>query len=201
MPRSIPLDPETLLAAYAQGAFPMAGKDGRISWYTADPRGVIPLATFHVPRSLRSLVHKSPAEGGFDVRINHDFEATMRACAEARDDGTWINDELIAAYVRLHGLGFAHSVECFQEGKLAGGLYGVSLGAAFFGESMFHRVRDASKVALVHLVERLRRRDFELLDTQAVTSHLRRFGCVDISAEEYLEKLQAAIGKTRRFAD
>jgi leucyl/phenylalanyl-tRNA--protein transferase len=201
MAHSIPLDPETLLAAYSQGAFPMAAANGRIAWYTADPRGIIPLDTFHVPHSLRPLIHKSPAEGGFEVRIDHDFEATMRACSQAREDGTWINDELIAAYVRLHHLGFAHSVECFKDGKLAGGLYGVSLGAAFFGESMFHRVRDASKVALVHLVERLRRRDFELLDTQAVTSHLRRFGCVDIPAEDYLMKLRGAIGKSRQFAD
>jgi leucyl/phenylalanyl-tRNA--protein transferase len=201
MLRSIPLDPQTLLAAYAQGAFPMADPDGRISFYTADPRGVMPLQSFHVSQTLRQLVKKSPSEGGFDVRINHDFQAAMRGCMEARADGTWINEELIAAYVRLHRLGHAHSVECYKDNVLAGGLYGVSLGAAFFGESMFHRVRDASKVAMVHLVRRLTERNFELLDTQAVTSHLRRFGCIEVPADEYLVMLQAAIKKPRTFAD
>jgi leucyl/phenylalanyl-tRNA---protein transferase len=196
------LDPETLLSAYAQGAFPMADRDGTIRLYTADPRGVIPLhppGAFHVPGTLRQLVKKAPDQGGFEVRINHDFRATMRGCMERREDGTWINEELIAAYAHLHELGFAHSVECWRAGELAGGLYGVSLGAAFFGESMFHRQRDASKVALVHLVERLREREFELLDTQATTSHLRRFGCVDIPARDYLRRLRGAITKERVF--
>jgi leucyl/phenylalanyl-tRNA--protein transferase len=197
MPRSV-LDPQTLLSAYAQGAFPMADPDGHVGWYTADPRGVLPLESFHVPRTLRQLVKKPPEFGGFMVRINFDFAATMRACMQARPS-TWINDELIAAYDQLHSLGFAHSIECHRDGKLAGGLYGVSLGAAFFGESMFHHQRDASKVALVHLVARLRERDFELLDTQAVTEHLRRFGCVEIPASEYLAKLKSAIHKTRTF--
>jgi leucyl/phenylalanyl-tRNA--protein transferase len=200
MPSPASLDPQTLLAAYAQGAFPMADRDGRISWYTADPRGVLPLESFHVPRTLRQVVRKPPESGGFLVRIDHDFEAAMRGCMEARSDGTWINEDLIAAYVRLHRLGFAHSVECYRDGQLAGGLYGVSLGGAFFGESMFHRVKDASKVALVHLVDRLSRRDYELLDTQAVTEHLRRFGCVEIPAAQYLAKLQSAIRLTRTFA-
>jgi leucyl/phenylalanyl-tRNA--protein transferase len=123
----------------------------------------------------------------------------MRGCMDAREDGTWINDELVAAYRNLHQLGFAHSVECWRGGELAGGLYGVSLGGAFFGESMFHRQRDASKVALVHLVNRLREREFELLDTQATTSHLRRFGCVDVPAREYLRRLRQAITKHRAF--
>ena len=192
------LDPESLLSAYAQGAFPMADRDGKIRWYTADPRGVIPLDDrFHVPGTLRQLVR----QGKFDVRINHDFEATMRACMEVRaGEGTWISEPLIKAYVRLHDLGFAHSVECWRGDALAGGLYGVSLGAAFFGESMFHRARDASKVALVHLVERLRERGFELLDTQATTSHLERFGCVEIPAREYLVRLRKALATPREFA-
>jgi leucyl/phenylalanyl-tRNA--protein transferase len=152
-----------------------------------------------VPGTLRQLVNKPPDRGGFEVRINHDFEATMRGCMAAREDGTWINDELIAAYVRLHDIGFAHSVECWRDGELAGGLYGVSLGAAFFGESMFHRQRDASKVALVHLVRRLREREFELLDTQATTPHLRRFGCVDVPVREYMRRLHRAIPKERVF--
>jgi leucyl/phenylalanyl-tRNA--protein transferase len=198
--RSVPLDPQTLLTAYSRGAFPMGDKDGRIRWYTADPRGMLPLDHFHVPRTLRQLVKKSPEEGGFEVRINQDFPAVMRGCMEARADGTWINDDLIAAYTQLHRLGFAHSVECYRNAELAGGLYGVSLGAAFFGESMFHRVTDASKVALVHLVNRLVQRDFELLDTQAVTRHLSRFGCVEIPAADYLVKLRGAIAKPRKFA-
>jgi leucyl/phenylalanyl-tRNA--protein transferase len=197
MPRSVPLDPETLLAAYAQGAFPMADRDGTIRWYTANPRGIFPLdERFHVPSSLAQVVR----QGKFEIRVNHDFERTMRACRENRQGGTWINQRLIDAYVRLHELGFAHSVECWQDGTLAGGLYGVSLGGAFFGESMFYRVRDASKVALVHLVNRLRERGYELLDTQASTPHLRRFGCIEMPAEEYLVLLRKALRKQCEFA-
>ena len=189
-------DPNTLLAAYAQGAFPMADRDGLIRWYTADPRGIFPLEQFHVPRTLLQVVR----QGRFDVRVNSDFEATMRGCMERREDGTWISEELIAAYVRLHQLGFAHSVECWRAGELAGGLYGVSLGAAFFGESMFHRQRDASKVALVHLVDRLRERGYELLDTQASTPHLRQFGCVDVPAGQYVRLLRKALRRRCEFA-
>ena len=193
------LDPQTLLSAYAQGVFPMADRDGKIRLYTADPRGVIPLDAFHVPHTLAQLVRRPPERGGFEVRVNHDFEATMRACMQGRPGGSWINGELIRAHCRLHDLGYAHSVEAWRDGELAGGLYGVSLGAAFFGESMFHRRRDASKVALVHLVNRLRERNFELLDTQATTPHLRTFGCVDIPAREYLLRLRRAIEKAREF--
>jgi leucyl/phenylalanyl-tRNA--protein transferase len=196
--RSVRLDPNTLLNAYAQGIFPMADRDGVIRFYTADPRGVIPLdppEAFHVPGTLRQIVKQNR----FDVRINHDFEGTMRGCMANREDGTWINDSLIRAYRELHELGFAHSVEAWQDGELAGGLYGVSLGGAFFGESMFHRRTDASKVALVHLVHRLRERKFELLDTQATTPHLRKFGCVDIPAREYAVRLARAIEKECEF--
>ena len=190
------LDPETLLNAYAQGAFPMADENGRIRWYTADPRGVCPLDdAFHVPDTLRKTVN----QGRFEVRVNHDFAATMRACMAQRSDRTWITDELIAAYAGLHDLGYAHSVEAWRSGELAGGLYGVSLGGAFFGESMFHRQRDASKVALVALVERLRERRFVLLDTQTCTDHLRRFGCQEIPADEYLRRLRGAITHDCRF--
>jgi leucyl/phenylalanyl-tRNA---protein transferase len=190
------LDPETLIAAYAQGAFPMADEHGRIRWYTAHPRGVLPLDDrFHVPQTLRQIVR----QGKFEIRINHDFEGTMRQCMATRAHHTWINDELIAAYVRLHKLGYAHSVEAWREGALAGGLYGVSLGAAFFGESMFHRQRDASKVALVALVERLRERGYELLDTQTSSAHLKRFGCEEIGEEEYLERLGTALVRECRF--
>ena len=197
MPRSVPLDPETLLSAYAQGAFPMADRDGSIRWYTANPRGIFPLDDrFHVPSTLRQTIR----QGKFEIRINHDFEQTMRACRDNREDGTWINERLIAAYVRLHELGFAHSVECWRNDKLVGGLYGVSLGAAFFGESMFHRVRDASKVALVHLVDRLRDRGYQLLDSQASTPHLRRFGCIEVPADDYLVMLRNALRKQCVFA-
>ena len=192
MNRTVPLDPETLLSAYAQGAFPMSDRDGIVRWYTADPRGVIPLdGRFHVSGTLRALVR----QGKFDVHVNRDFERTMHRCAEARPDGTWIGRQLIRAYCRLHELGFAHSVECYDRDgdALVGGLYGVSLGGAFFGESMFHRTRDASKVALVHLVERLRERGFLLLDAQAQTPHLKTFGCEEIPGDEYLERLRAAI--------
>jgi leucyl/phenylalanyl-tRNA--protein transferase len=192
------LDPETLLSAYAQGVFPMADRDGVVRFYTADPRGVIPLDppdAFHVPGTLRQTVR----QGKFDVRVDHAFEATMRGCMTGHDGGTWISDDLVRAYVRLHKLGFAHSVEAWQDGELAGGLYGVSLGGAFFGESMFHRRTDASKVALVHLVDRLRARGYELLDTQATTPHLRRFGCVDIPARDYLRRLEQALEKECSF--
>ena len=189
------LDPETLLNAYAQGAFPMTDHDGRIRWYTADPRGVFPLDAFHVPDTLRKTV----SGRRFEVRINHDFEATMRACMDERADHTWISDELIDAYLALHKLGYAHSVETWRNGELAGGLYGVSMGGAFFGESMFHRQRDASKVALVALVERLRQRKYVLLDTQTCTEHLKRFGCAEISAAEYAVRLREALQHDCQF--
>lgn len=190
------LDPETLLNAYANGVFPMGDESGRIRWYSANPRGIMPLHAFHVPQTLRQIVR----QGRFEIRINYDFEAAMRACMQARIERTWINDELISAYVRLHELGHAHSVEAWRNGELAGGLYGVSLGAAFFGESMFHRQRDASKVALVALVDRLREREFELLDTQTCSDHLKRFGGREIDEEEYLRRLHKALERECTFA-
>ncbi len=194
---AVPLDPETLLSAYAQGAFPMTDSDGVTRWYTADPRGVIPIEAdrFRVPRSLRQTMRR----GVYEVRINHDFEATMRGCMDRGSGGTWISEDLVRAYTRLHREGFAHSVETWADGQLVGGLYGVSLGAAFFGESMFHRQRDASKVALVALVERLRERGFVLLDAQARTRHLAQFGCEEVEAGEYLRRLRAALLLPRRF--
>jgi leucyl/phenylalanyl-tRNA--protein transferase len=195
MRTSVSLDPQTLLSAYAQGVFPMADRDGVIRWFTADPRGIFPLDAFHVPRTLRQIVRQQK----FDVRINHDFAATMRGCMNARAGETWISEPLIQAYVRLHHMGFAHSVECYQDERLVGGLYGVSLGGAFFGESMFHMAPQASKVALVHLVQRLRERGYELLDTQATTPHLEQFGCIDIPAAEYEGKLRQALQKNCRF--
>jgi leucyl/phenylalanyl-tRNA--protein transferase len=193
--KSVPLDPQSLLSAYAQGAFPMGDRDGSIGWYTADPRGIIPLEKFHISATLRAIVRQNK----FDVRINTAFEQVMRACSSQPRGGSWINEKLIAAYLRLHRMGYAHSVESWRNDELVGGLYGVSLGAAFFGESMFHTARDASKVALVHLVNRLRERKFELLDAQAATPHLKQFGCVEIPADQYLRLLRHAIVKEREF--
>lgn len=194
----VDLKPQTLLRAYGLGHFPMADSDGVIRWYRADPRGIIPLdpQEFHIPHTLKATINQRR----FQIRINTAFEDTMRACAQLRAEGTWINEELVSAYTRLHELGFAHSVEAWQNNQLVGGLYGVSLGGAFFGESMFHRVTDASKVALVHLVGHLHQRGFQLLDTQASTSHLRRFGCREIPAAEYSRLLQQAIRISCRFA-
>ena len=183
------LTPELLLAAYGNGIFPMADEDsdGEISWYSPAERGVLPLESFHVPHDLSRLIRQQQ----FEVTFDDDFEAVMRGCADR--DSTWISEKLVAAYVDLHEAGHAHSVECRQEGRLVGGLYGVRLGGAFFGESMFHRVRDASKVALVHLVERLKQGGFILLDTQFVTPHLERFGATEIDREEYLRQLANAL--------
>ena len=190
------LEPEILIQAYCRGAFPMTDRDGRIRWYTADPRGIIPLERFHIPRTLRAVVR----QGRFEVHINRDFEQTMRQCMLERAEGSWISEQLVAAYVRLHTMGFAHSVETWRNEKLVGGLYGVSLGAAFFGESMFHRETDASKVALVHLVQRLRERGYDLLDAQARTKHLAQFGCVEIPAVQYMHMLDRALRKQCTFA-
>ena len=193
--RAVALDPETLLVAYSQGAFPMTDSDGTTRWYTADPRGIIPLDAFHVPGTLRQAIRQRR----FEVTFNRDFTGVMRACMGARPDGSWISEQLIAVYSQLHELGYAHSVEAWKDGQIAGGLYGVSLGGAFFGESMFHHVRDASKVALVALVEQLRTRGYELLDTQAATAHLRRFGCIEIRSEDYLRRLKRALAKRCTF--
>ena len=190
------LSPELLVRAYCAGVFPMAQRrHGPIGWYAPDPRGIIPLDAFHVPRSLRQTV----ARGVFEVRVNDDFPAVIRACAER--DETWISPEIERTYTDLHRLGIAHSVEAWQDGRLAGGLYGVALGGAFFGESMFSRITDASKVALVALVERLRERGFALLDVQWVTPHLARFGAIEIPRREYERQLAAALRLPCSFTD
>ena len=168
----------------------MAVEPGEIRWYSPDPRGIIPLETFHVSRRLRRALR----QGRFEMRVNSDFRGVIEACASREDeDGSWIDREIIESYVNLHAAGAAHSVETWQDGRLVGGLYGVALGGAFFGESMFHRVTDASKAALVALVERLRARGFVLLDTQWVTKHLEQFGAVDIPRRRYLRMLQQAL--------
>jgi len=181
----VSLTPEYLLYGYLNGYFPMADPDegDAIYWYAPDPRAIIPLDTFYVSKNLAKLVRR----GIFEIRYDTAFEAVMRGCANR--EKTWISEEIITAYTALHHLGFAHSVECWKDGHLAGGLYGVALGGAFFGESMFTRVRDASKVALVHLVERLRQNGFVLLDTQFITPHLARFGAVEIPRNEYERRL------------
>ena len=184
---------ELLLAAYASGWFPMADEEGVISWYSPDPRGIMPLDTFHVPSRLRRVVRRTAVQVDIDIA----FEEVMRACAEAErepgDSGTWISDEIIESYCALHAQGYAHSVEVRKDGALVGGLYGVALGGAFFGESMFHRATDASKVALVALVNRLRARGFVLLDTQWVTAHLQQFGAIEIPRPEYLRRLDESL--------
>ncbi len=183
------LTPELLLHGYQCGIFPMADPDegDAVYWFAPNPRAILPLDAFHVPKNLAKLVRR----GAFEVTYDRDFEAVIRACAERPE--TWISEEIIQAYVALHRMGFAHSVECRREGALAGGLYGVSIGGAFFGESMFHRERDASKVALVHLVRKLRAGGFTLLDTQYTTPHLARFGVVEIPRAEYERRLAEAL--------
>jgi leucyl/phenylalanyl-tRNA--protein transferase len=186
------LTPELLVRAYRAGIFPM-GHDGpgpSIRWYRPDPRAVLPLEDFHAPHNLRRRVRQDP----FEVVSDRDFEATIRGCADR--NRTWITDEIIAAYTALHEAGYAHSVECWQDDRLVGGLYGVAVGAAFFGESMFHRADDASKVALVHLVRQLRAGGYRLLDTQYTTPHLERFGVVEIPREAYERRLARAVDET-----
>ena len=183
------LTPDLLLYAYQRGVFPMADptEENAIYWFAPDPRAILPLDTFHVPKNLDRLVRR----GRFEVTSDRAFEAVMRACADRAS--TWISEEIIRVYTAVHEQGFAHSVECWDDGQLVGGLYGVAVGGAFFGESMFHRARDASKVALVHLVERLRRGGFVLLDTQYTTPHLEQFGVVEIPRRVYERRLQRAL--------
>ena len=193
--KSKALDPDVLLMAYRSGYFPMAEPGrGEIRWYLPNPRAVFDLTEFHIPRSLSLTVKRKY----FEITIDMSFETVMRRCSGREE--TWISEELIQSYVNLSQRGFAHSVECWRDGKLAGGLYGVSIAGAFFGESMFSIERDASKVALVHLVERLNERGFELLDTQFLTPHLARFGAREIPRKEYLERLEKALKKRCVFA-
>jgi leucyl/phenylalanyl-tRNA--protein transferase len=189
------IDPGFLLHAYSQGYFPMAMDNGEIGWFSPDPRAVIPLAEeeFHIPHGLARRLRRNP----FEIRIDTAFAEVMEGCAQREE--TWIDHVIRESYLLLHRLGNAHSVECWQGDTLVGGLYGVCLGGAFFGESMFHRATDASKVALVSLVERLRARSFQLLDTQWTTPHLLRFGAKEIPRKQYLAKLQAALSVKPSF--
>jgi leucyl/phenylalanyl-tRNA--protein transferase len=189
------LTPEILLQAYAEGLFPMAERRGdpTLYWVSPEMRGVIPLDQFHVPHRLARTVRS----GAFTVTADRAFRDVMLACAApgpGREE-TWINDEILHLYCALHAGGHAHSIECWQDGELVGGLYGLRLGAAFFGESMFSRARDASKVALVHLVDGLKRGGFVLLDSQFITAHLARFGAIEIPRAHYLIKLADALNR------
>ena len=190
------IDSEFLLNAYCNGLFPMAdGKEGEIHWFSPELRGIIPLDGLKISRSLRQTIRKKI----FAVRINSNFEATMRACAERED--VWISETIIQSYLRLHHLGHAHSVECWNNEKLVGGLYGVAIGGVFFGESMFSCMTDASKVALVYLVKRMNERGFVLLDTQYSNPHLLSLGCIEIPHHKYIERLQKAIQVECHFTD
>lgn len=195
---SIPTD--LLLKAYASGVFPMAesASDPEVFWVRPETRGIIPFDTFHVPHSLAKTIR----QGHFEVRFDSDFEGVIDACAERRAGrlSTWINAPIREAYTHLHRIGHAHSVEAWRDGELVGGLYGVSLGRSFFGESMFSRETDASKVCLVHLVERLKQRGFLLLDTQFTTDHLKRFGAVDVPRDKYEKMLAKALVGEATFA-
>jgi leucyl/phenylalanyl-tRNA--protein transferase len=191
----IPAD--ALLNAYASGWFPMAVAPGEIRWYSPDPRGIIPIDTFHLPKRLARTLRARR----FEIRVNHDFRGVITACAAREDaEGNWIDGEILESYCGLHARGHAHSVEAWQDGALVGGLYGVALRGAFFGESMFHRVDDASKAALAGLVERLRARGFRLLDTQWVTGHLLQFGAVEMPRRRYLRLLEEALKVEAIFA-
>jgi leucyl/phenylalanyl-tRNA--protein transferase len=187
------LSPEFLLEAYASGIFPMGMGDGTIRWFSPDPRGILPLNAFHTPHGLSRTLRRP----GWELRIDTAFDEVVEACA-ARDD-TWITPLIRKAYRELFEEGHAHSVEIWKEGRLAGGLYGVAIGGAFFGESMFHRVTDASKVALWHLVRILNGGGFTLLDTQWTTDHLEQFGAIEIPRKEYLKRLGDALGKDPSF--
>lgn len=193
---SAQLTPEVILDAYAQGVFPMAERrdDPDLFWVSPDHRGIIPLDRFHVAKRLARTVRSDR----FSVTTDTAFESVMHGCAAPADgrEQTWINAEILRLYTGLHAMGHAHSIECWREGLLVGGLYGVNLGSVFFGESMFSRETDASKVALVHLVARLIAQGFQLLDAQFLTKHLRTFGAVEVPRDGYLRRLDAALAKT-----
>jgi leucyl/phenylalanyl-tRNA--protein transferase len=196
---ALEITPQVLLKAYAVGIFPMAesAEDPGLYWIEPEARGIIPLDDFHVSRRLARTVRSDI----FEMRIDTDFDAVIRACAEGTDQRskTWINGRIRKLYGELFRLGHCHTIETWREGRLVGGLYGVKIGAAFFGESMFSRERDASKVALVHLVARLKAGGFRLLDTQFTTPHLKQFGAIDIDRRRYHRLLEDAIVKDADF--
>ncbi|MHA8099317.1 leucyl/phenylalanyl-tRNA--protein transferase [Aquirufa aurantiipilula] len=190
------LSVEQLIYAYAKGVFPMAD-EGEIHWYSPDPRAIIPIDTYKPAQSLRSVINKHL----FEIRIDNQFEAVMRCCAgpRATDSETWISEEIIQAYTDLYRMGFAHSVEAYVDGKLVGGLYGVALGGAYFGESMFSLVSNASKVAFHYLMILLREQGYSLLDTQFMNDNVLRYGAIEISRKDYKSRLAKALKKTCTF--
>jgi leucyl/phenylalanyl-tRNA--protein transferase len=190
------LEPATLLEAYCTGVFPWFDEDCPICWWSPDPRAIFELNQLHISRRLGRTIRS----GRFAITINQAFGDVIRGCAQ-RDEGTWLTQSMIDAYERLHRLGVAHSVEAWRDGQLAGGLYGVALGGFFAGESMFHRVTDASKVALAFTVEHLNRRGYRLFDTQFLTEHTARMGAVEIPRREYLRRLQQALRIDASFVE
>lgn len=193
------LTADDLIYGYINGIFPMADADGTLYWYAPDPRAVIPIDTYKPARSLRPTLNQNI----FEIRINTDFEQVMRYCSHPRSetDSIWISEEIIQAYTELHRLGLAHSVETYIDNRLVGGLYGVALGAAFFGESMFHHVSNASKVAFHYLILILRQQRFSLLDTQFINDNVRRYGAIEIPKADYLKQLKVALRKKARFSE
>jgi leucyl/phenylalanyl-tRNA--protein transferase len=193
------ITPQVLLKAYAAGVFPMAenAEDNTLYWVEPEFRGVLPLDGFHIPRSLRKVIRRA----GFQIRIDSAFAEVIAGCAERTParSSTWINNRIKSLYTQLHKMGFCHSVEAWREDRLCGGLYGVCIGAAFFGESMFSRETDASKVALVHLVARLNSGGFQLLDAQFINDHLKQFGAVEVTRRKYQYMLEAALGAEADF--
>jgi len=191
------LTAEALIYAYTSGVFPMAESDGTIYWYRPDPRAIIPIDTYKPAKSLKPILNR----GQFEVRINTQFENVMRACASPRayEQETWISEEIIQAYVELHEMGFAHSVEVYEQEDLVGGLYGVHIGSVFFGESMFMKVSNASKVAFHYLIEILRANDFNLLDTQFMNDNVQRYGAIEIKRTAYEKLLSKSLMKASEF--
>lgn len=189
------IDPQLLLSAYCQGYFPMGMRNGEVRWFLPESRGVLPVAEFHVPQRFEQYLKKHP----FEVRWNTAFAEVMRGCADR--DETWITTDILDSYQALHDLGYAHSAEVWRDGQLVGGVYGVAVGAAFFGESMFSRETQASKVALVALQRRLQERGFVLHDTQWTTPHLAMFGGHEIPCDDYLKLLYRAVRLRAKFVD
>jgi leucyl/phenylalanyl-tRNA--protein transferase len=192
-PKPPPITPQILLRAYAAGLFPMAedAEAEYLHWFDPRERGIFPLETLNIPKNLAKTIRAEK----FEIRVDHDFDAVLAGCAESRPgrEKTWINETIAALFRQLFEMGFVHTVEAWRDGELVGGLYGLALGGAFFGESMFHRATDASKVCLVHLVARLRRGGFSLLDAQFITPHLASLGAIEISRADYRRRLDAAL--------
>ncbi|GAB3950124.1 leucyl/phenylalanyl-tRNA--protein transferase [Spirosoma harenae] len=193
------LTADDLIYGYVNGIFPMADADGTLYWYAPDPRAIIPIHTYKPAKSLRPVLNRNQ----FEIRLNTAFEEVMRGCSKPRseEDSVWISDEIIDAYTELHHMGLAHSVETYIDNRLVGGLYGVALGSAFFGESMFTVVSNASKVAFHYLIMMLRQQKFTLLDTQFINDNVRRYGAIEIPKADYLRQLKLALRHKVKFTN